>query len=335
MRREVRATANRLANFDDANLRRSARAAVAAGARVERALEILGDEVPDHLKLAGALRLEHKQASLEELGQLHDPPLTKDAIAGRIRRLLAMADKRAAGARHPRHRGQPDPGDARRRRRERASDPHVPRTGRSAVPRAPGRVGVTPVRRGVPTLTASRRPCRDRPRRHQRLRPDRPQLLPRRAWPPAPTSRSSPSTTSTDNETLAHLLKYDSILGRLAADVSVVDGGIKVGDKTIKVLAERDPADLPWGDLGVDVVIESTGFFTDATKAQGAPRRRRQEGHHLRAGHERGRHRRDGRQRRRLRPGDAHDHLQRVLHHQLPRRRWPRCSTTSSASSRA
>lgn len=95
MRREVRATANRLANFDDANLRRSARAAVAAGARVERAVEILGAEIPDHLQLAGKLRLEHKQASLEELGQLHEPPLTKDAIAGRIRRLLAMADKRA------------------------------------------------------------------------------------------------------------------------------------------------------------------------------------------------------------------------------------------------
>ena len=95
MRREVRATANRLANFDDANLRRSARAAVAAGARVERALELLAEEVPDHLRQAGALRLEHKDASLEELGQRHDPVLTKDAIAGRIRRLLAMADKRA------------------------------------------------------------------------------------------------------------------------------------------------------------------------------------------------------------------------------------------------
>ncbi|XVQ07897.1 DNA-binding protein WhiA [Spirillospora sp. CA-255316] len=95
MRREVRATANRLANFDDANLRRSARAAVAAGARVARALEILGEEAPEHLVSAGRLRLEHKQASLEELGQLADPPLTKDAIAGRIRRLLAMADKRA------------------------------------------------------------------------------------------------------------------------------------------------------------------------------------------------------------------------------------------------
>jgi DNA-binding protein WhiA len=95
MRREVRATANRLANFDDANLRRSARAAVAAGARVARALEILGEDAPEHLVAAGRLRLEHKQASLEELGQLAEPPLTKDAIAGRIRRLLAMADKRA------------------------------------------------------------------------------------------------------------------------------------------------------------------------------------------------------------------------------------------------
>jgi len=95
MRREVRATANRLANFDDANLRRSARAAVAAGARVARALEILGDEVPDHLAAAGRLRLDHKQASLEELGTLADPPMTKDAVAGRIRRLLAMADKHA------------------------------------------------------------------------------------------------------------------------------------------------------------------------------------------------------------------------------------------------
>lgn len=95
MRREVRGTANRLANFDDANLRRSARAAVAAGARVERAFEILGEDVPEHLREAGQLRLEHKQASLEELGQLADPPLTKDAVAGRIRRLLATADKRA------------------------------------------------------------------------------------------------------------------------------------------------------------------------------------------------------------------------------------------------
>lgn len=94
-RREVRATANRLVNFDDANLRRSAQAAVAACARVERALEILGDEIPDHLLYAGNLRLTHRDASLDELGHHADPPLTKDAVAGRIRRLLAMADKRA------------------------------------------------------------------------------------------------------------------------------------------------------------------------------------------------------------------------------------------------
>ena len=95
LRREVRATANRLANFDDANLRRSARAAVAAAARVERALHILGDTVPDHLSAAGRLRVEHRQASLEELGRLAEPQMTKDAVAGRIRRLLSMADRKA------------------------------------------------------------------------------------------------------------------------------------------------------------------------------------------------------------------------------------------------
>jgi DNA-binding protein WhiA len=95
-RREVRAGVNRLVNFDDANLRRSAQAAVAACARVERALEILGDDVPDLLRTAGNLRLAHRDASLDELGHHAEPPLTKDAVAGRIRRLLAMADKRAA-----------------------------------------------------------------------------------------------------------------------------------------------------------------------------------------------------------------------------------------------
>lgn len=94
-RREVRASVNRLANFDDANLRRSARAAVTASARVERAMDILGDDVPEHLRAAGELRLAHRQASLEELGRLHEPPLSKDAVAGRIRRLLATADKAA------------------------------------------------------------------------------------------------------------------------------------------------------------------------------------------------------------------------------------------------
>ncbi|HSK48928.1 MAG TPA: type I glyceraldehyde-3-phosphate dehydrogenase [Solirubrobacterales bacterium] len=73
----------------------------------------------------------------------------------------------------------------------------------------------------------------------------------------------------TDPGTLAHLLKYDSILGRFPAEVAAGEGSISVGGKEIKVLSERDPGALPWGDLGVDVVIESTGFFTardDAAK---------------------------------------------------------------------
>ena len=72
----------------------------------------------------------------------------------------------------------------------------------------------------------------------------------------------------TDNATLAHLLKYDSILGRFPGEVSYDDDALWVDGKEIKAFAERDPAALPWGDLGVDIVIESTGFFTDATKAQ-------------------------------------------------------------------
>jgi glyceraldehyde 3-phosphate dehydrogenase len=72
----------------------------------------------------------------------------------------------------------------------------------------------------------------------------------------------------TDNSVLAHLLKYDSILGRLDADVSSTEHSIVVGGKEIHAFAERDPAALKWGDIGVDVVVESTGFFTDATKAR-------------------------------------------------------------------
>jgi len=94
--REVRANANRLVNFDDANLRRSAQAAVAACARVERAFEILGNDIPDHLAYAGRLRLDNREASLDELGHHATPVMTKDAVAGRIRRLLAMADKKSS-----------------------------------------------------------------------------------------------------------------------------------------------------------------------------------------------------------------------------------------------
>jgi glyceraldehyde 3-phosphate dehydrogenase len=72
----------------------------------------------------------------------------------------------------------------------------------------------------------------------------------------------------TDNKSLAPLLKFDSILGRLDADVTHTEDEIRVGDQVVKTFAERDPANLKWADVGVDVVVESTGFFTDATKAR-------------------------------------------------------------------
>ena len=83
----------------------------------------------------------------------------------------------------------------------------------------------------------------------------------------APTSTSWPPTTSARVDTMAHLLKYDSVLGVLPDEIEATDDGISVDGDVLKVLSERDPKELPWGDLGVDVVIESTGFFTDRDKA--------------------------------------------------------------------
>lgn len=94
--RSRRDSGNPESSLTDANLLRSARAAETTAVRVGRALQILGNDVPRPLAAAGRLRLEHRQACLPVLGQLADPPLTKDAIAGRIRRLLALADRRAA-----------------------------------------------------------------------------------------------------------------------------------------------------------------------------------------------------------------------------------------------
>src|SRR5947209_12811661 len=70
-----------------------------------------------------------------------------------------------------------------------------------------------------------------------------------------------------DAATMAHLLKHDSVLGNLSVPVELGDGAISVGGHQIKLLSERDPGNLPWGDLGVDVVVESTGFFTDRENA--------------------------------------------------------------------
>jgi len=92
----------RLPGFDDANHTRATHAAAAAAARAERALLILGDQVPENLTAVAALRITHREVSLDALGQMMNPPMTKDAVAGRIRRLLALAD------RHARHTGIPD-----------------------------------------------------------------------------------------------------------------------------------------------------------------------------------------------------------------------------------
>jgi len=94
-RRAVPAPVASTANFNDANQLRMAQAAAQTSVRVERALELLGDAAPQHLLEAGRLRLVHGDASLEALGKLASPPMSKDSIAGRLRRLLALADKRA------------------------------------------------------------------------------------------------------------------------------------------------------------------------------------------------------------------------------------------------
>lgn len=101
----------------------------------------------------------------------------------------------------------------------------------------------------------------------------------------------------TDNATLVHLLKYDSILGRLGKDVTYTDDTIIVDGAEIRALAERDPGVLPWGDLGVDVVIESTGHFTKADDARKHLAAGAKKGADLRPGQGAGRDDRDGRQR--------------------------------------
>ena len=123
----------------------------------------------------------------------------------------------------------------------------------------------------------------------------------------------------TDAKTLAHLLKYDSILGNLDATIEAKGDGIAVDGDHFKVLSQRDPASLPWKELGVEVVFEGTGLFTkrdDAAKhlTGGAKQRRSSP----RPATEPGRDLRAGRQRGDLRPRQAPRRLERVVHDQLP-----------------
>ena len=91
----MQATASTIANFDSANQRRSAYASAAAVTRVQAAMALLAGQAPEHLLAAGRLRLEHPQATLEQLAAFADPPMTKDTVAGRLRRLVSHADQYA------------------------------------------------------------------------------------------------------------------------------------------------------------------------------------------------------------------------------------------------
>ena len=123
----------------------------------------------------------------------------------------------------------------------------------------------------------------------------------------------------TDAPTLAHLLKYDSVLGRFDGEVGLTADGISVDGDELRVLAVRDPAELPWKELGAQIVIESTGLFTDRERADEAHRGGRREGHHQRAGQGRGPDGRARRERRRVRPRRAQRDLQRVVYDELRR----------------
>ena len=135
-------------------------------------------------------------------------------------------------------------------------------------------------------------------------------------------------------DTMAHLLKYDSVLGTLPDDDQ---GAPRTASRstatTLKVLAERDPADLPWGDLGVDVVIESTGFFTDRDKAAAHLEARRAAASSCRPRRRRRRHVRVRRQPQGLRPRRRTRSSRTPAARPTASCRWSRCSTTRSASS--
>ena len=138
-----------------------------------------------------------------------------------------------------------------------------------------------------------------------------------------------------DTTTNALLFKHDSTYGAFPGTVEHTDDTLIIDGRSVKVLQVKDPAQLPWKDLGVDIVIESTGLFTDATKAARPPRRGCPQGDHQRPGQERGRDHRPGRQRGRLRPGAR---ITSSATPAAPPTAWrprPRSSTTAGSSSAA
>ena len=139
----------------------------------------------------------------------------------------------------------------------------------------------------------------------------------------------------TNADTLAHLLKYDSILGNLKADISAKGDRITVDKDEFQVLSMKDPAQLPWKELGVDVVFESTGLFTNRDDAAKHIDGRSEEGRHHRAGEEPGPHRRARRQRGQVRSRRSTTSSRTRRARRTAWRRSPRCCTRRSASARA
>jgi len=147
----------------------------------------------------------------------------------------------------------------------------------------------------------------------------------------APASRFVAVNDLTSAATLAHLLKYDSVHGKYPDEVSATDDGLMVAGNRVAVLSERDPAALPWADMGVEIVLESTGFFT---KREGAAK-------HLAAGarkvvisaagHRARHHDLHGVNDQLYDASSHHVISKRLLHHQLAWRRWRRCCSTPSA----
>ena len=122
-----------------------------------------------------------------------------------------------------------------------------------------------------------------------------------------------------DAETMAHLLRYDSTLGPFQGEVELADGVLHAAGEEVRILSERDPAALPWGDLGVDVVLESTGILHRPRRRPEASRRRSEEGRDLGPGDGSRRHDRARRERRHVRPRRAPHRLERLVHDQLRR----------------
>ena len=238
--KEVRAQANRLANCDEANSRRSSDAAVRQLEAIEH-LERAGllALLPAALQEMADLRRDHPYLSLAELVDKGPEPLSRSALNHRLRRLVDAAEESGYTPREASGKGGARAG----REWGPMLESTRPRSAKTEVPESMGvKVGIN----GFGRIG---------------------RLVLRAALKQGADFEVVAVNDLTDAKTLAYLMKYDSVHGVWPGDVSSSGDGLVVDGRTIKVLSERDPASLPWRELGVDVVVESTGFFTDRAGA--------------------------------------------------------------------